>query len=249
MPVRETRRETMPRARKNCEPSRCHGIISRNLMTVARLLRAGGFVACVLVVAGTAPGCAAVAAGGAIGPTIDLDGTPGVEVNGNAGLGLIHLGSGDQNTASIDTVLVGIQASVGVEHAHPLVPMSLQAYVEYLRMGAPSSPWGLHARLSTGFGSWNGGSVPISFTVGPQRLFTQTAAISTTAGGQCLGRVAIGDRRAQGFDISIRTLLNRSLFGIRKDCPECHSSFQLGLFYDVQVERFIQAPCALVRPG
>jgi hypothetical protein len=179
--------------------------------------------------------------GGSVGPTLNLDGTPGLEVDGDVGAGLVFAGSGNADNAPIHTVMVGLQASIGVAPSHPRVPVSIQAFAEYLRLGAPAARWGGHVRLAIGLGTWNGGSVPISLIAGPLRFYSQDAIISDSPGDPCLGSVAFGYRQAQGLDLSMRLLLDRAVFKAR--AGNVPSRLQLGLFYTFQRERFVEFPC------
>ena len=208
---------------------------SSALRAIARLTLVAAWLA-------LAPACAALAAGVAAGPTIDFRGRPGVELDGNAGVGMIYLGAGYERTAPIDSLLLGLQATLGVERRGKAVPVSLALFLEYLRLGAPASPWGLHARLGVGFGSWNGGALTIGLAIGPLRLLAQPdTMIDPVPAVGCATRAAYGERIAHGVDLSFRFLVDRQLLGLGGRAGVSH--FRLGLLYDLQVERFEQMAC------
>ena len=130
-----------------------------------------------------------------------------------------------------------------MERARPVLATSIQAFLEYARVGAPASPWGVHARISAGLGTWRHGAIQLGLSVGPLRLLRQDAIIDSNVDSACFGRAAFGGRVAQGVDLSIRLLLDRSLVGMGPPCPGCGSHLRFGLLYDIQGQDFLQFPC------
>jgi hypothetical protein len=155
----------------------------------------------------------------AVGPTIYSDGHPGVEGNITAGAGPAFLDSPATQDRSINLFILGASLSLGAELSHPHVPVGLTAFFEFSRVGSPSSPFGFHARLGTGYGLWQGGGLPLALTLGPQWTTAQNHVSPDGCGAR---------RYTRGVDFQARRLFHAPILA---DCPECKGRWQYGLLY------------------
>jgi hypothetical protein len=128
-----------------------------------------------VVIAMLACGCAATGAL-AIGPT--LDGDRMLRLEGDASCGPVNgnnvIALGDPNHGAIGVWSIG--ARITLSGGLPLSRSqgTLGAYVEYLRLGTSSSPWGFHVGLTIAGTLFPGSAFLVGIYGGPDRLARAT---------------------------------------------------------------------------
>lgn len=173
---------------------------------------------CRLVAASAA--CAALGSGGcattaavAVGPTIDSNADVRLEVN--AGGGPILDGNDVAGTdRPVGLAVFGFRAALGVGAARALTQGWGGIYVEYLRLGTSSSPWGYHATFTLAGGFDRGGCLVAAFSAGPSRASSIDMRDSNDGPLTTFG--------TNGVDLSIRGRLGES---------GTAAPWQLGVFY------------------
>jgi hypothetical protein len=145
-------------------------------------------------------GCATVGSLG-IGPTLDGDGV--VRLEGTAGDGPVPdgaPGASDPQRGALDVWSVGVRFGLA---AAPHLAQSegwLGLYVEYMRLGTASAPWGAHAMLTLGFGFQRRGRLFAALSAGPDRLAHGDIV--------CTNDGTVYEVATDGLDLSFRARLN-----------------------------------------
>jgi hypothetical protein len=121
-----------------------------------------------------AAGCATSGAIG-VGPTIDGDGV--VRIEGNAGTGPVTdngiIALDDPQRGPIGIWAFGVRVAVGIGTRLSRTQSWFGGYVEYVRLGSSSSPWGFHTSLTVGMTLDHGGLFA-ALSGGPDRISSAT---------------------------------------------------------------------------